>query len=91
MKITIATVLVMMAGVAQADGSTAQTAPLAESCWNLKVGAITSGGIYLLSNIAKQYPSVTGEIQQVIHQKNLSPDERAKICEQVESSKQVPI
>lgn len=89
-KITIAAVFIMVAGVVQAADSIEPTAPFAESCWNLKVGAITSGQVYMLANIAKHYPSVAGEIQPVIHQMNLSPDERSKICTGIGSAKQVP-
>jgi hypothetical protein len=89
MKILIASALIIMAGVAYGAESTASTPTLAESCWNLNVGSMGVGHVYLLASIAKQYPIIAGDIQPVIEQMHLSPDERAKICKQVHSVSQV--
>ena len=91
--ILILTMFLGCCGIAQAEGVTATDAnqlaaakPLSESCWSMKTGALGLSQVYVLANIAKQYPVAAGNVQSVMDHKTLLPNDQELICRAIDAS-----
>lgn len=80
---TAMALFVALSGVAQAAP---KTELLNDTCWNIPTGDLAPSRVYVLSSIAKHYPSTQAAISVVFSRKQLTQQDRTAICEAVQAA-----
>lgn len=64
----------------------AEPPPMSDTCWNLRVGSVEMGEVYVLGVLSQRYPAIAEDVHPVLKSMTLTAAQRDVICKKIESA-----
>lgn len=69
----------------------AEPPPMSDTCWNLRVGSVEMGEVYVLGVLSQRYPAISEGVRPVLKSMTLTAVQRDVICKKIESTPQAQL